>query len=322
MKPLHCLTLSLSLATLLLPYLSYSAEVVDRVEAIVNKRAIYKSDVDKFKKLIPLRMKIDPIFANQDIAKNPNASNSDIVQYLVDEEIITQKFPVTDSEVEQEINGIQANLKIDRDGLKQAISREGFKFEEYSQLMRASLSKRSLIDREIRNKATVSEDDLKAEHNRTQSGKKSFSGSFHLYLIRITKKNYKTPALAKDEATKTLKSIGGSESFEDIAKRASDDSSASNGGDLGYLSYSDMSETFQKEVRKLSPGKTSGVVDDGKSFFILKVSDIKADTDASYEKEKEAIRAKLLETEFQHQIKLWVDRQHSLNFIKINSKKP
>ncbi len=300
---------------------SGAAEVVDRVEAIINKKAIYKSDVARFRKLVPLRMKIDPIFSNQAIAKVASPSDVEIVQFLVDEEIISQKFPVTDSDVEQEINGIQANLKIDRDSLKQAISREGFKFEEYYQLMRASLSKRTLIDREIRSKATVSEDDLKAEYNKERSGKKTFSGSFHLFLIKVTKKNYKSVALAKGEAEKAVARLKKGDSFEEVAKSISDDASASNGGDLGYLSYSDMSEVLQKEVRLLGPGKVGGITDDGNSFLVLKVADVKADVDSGFEKEKEVIRGKLLETEFQHQIKLWIERQRSLNYIKINTKK-
>ncbi len=45
------------------------AQVVDRVEAIVNKSVVYKSDVDQFKKLAPLRMKVDPFFAADPLAK-------------------------------------------------------------------------------------------------------------------------------------------------------------------------------------------------------------------------------------------------------------
>ncbi len=303
----------------LLPLFS-SAEVVERLEAIVNKKAIYLSDVQKFRRLTPLRAKIDPLFSNDAIAKIANPTEGDIVNFLVSEETIDQKFPVPDTDVEQEINGIQTNLKIDRDGLKQAIAREGYKFEDYFQLMRVSLAKRQLLDHEIRNKATISEDDLKSEYNRKQSGSKTFQGSFHLLLMKFTKSNFKSTALAKETAEKSLASLTKGEAFEEVAKKDSDDSSAANGGDLGYLSYGDMSANLQKEVRKLSPGKASGIIDEGKAFLIIKIADIKADTDANYEKEKEAIRSKMLEGEFQHQIHLWLEHERTLNYVKINSK--
>lgn len=294
------------------------AEVVDRVAAIVNKKAIFQSDIVQFKKLLPLRSKVDPIFSNHPISKKPNASDSEVVSFLIDENIISEKFPVADADVEQEINGIQANLHIDRESLKAAIGREGFKFDEYFQLMRVSLAKRQLIEREIRNKAAVSDDDLRSEHNRAQSGSKSFRGTFQIHLLQVAKADFKTPALAREEAEKALAELKKGTAFEDVAKKFN---SNETDGDLGYLSYSDMVPSLQKEVQKLGPDKFSPVFDDGKNFSVVKVGAIKSNDDSGFNKEKDALRGKLLETEFQHQIQLWLERQRALNYIKINLKK-
>jgi parvulin-like peptidyl-prolyl isomerase len=296
--------------------------LVDRLEAIVNKKAIYLSDVEKFRHLMPLRAKVDPLFNNNPIAREAHPDDAAIVSFLVDEELINQKFPVADADVEQEINGIQTNLKIDRAGLKEAITREGFKFEEYFQLMRTSIAKRQLIDREIRSKAAVSDDDLKSEYNREQSGAKNFKGLFHLSLMKFTKANFKSPKLAKEQAEKALDEVTKGEEFRDVAKKESDDMSAPNGGDMGYLSYDDMSENLQQNVRNLPPGKTSAVIDDGKTYLIVKVEDIKADTDTGFEKDKDQIRGRLMEGEFAHQVRLWLDRERSLAFVKINTATP
>ncbi len=296
------------------------ADVVERIEAIANKKPIFKSDVDQFRKLKPLRSKIDPIFANDPMAKKENPSDYEIVNFLIDESLIVDKFPVPDPEVEQEINGIQANLKIDREQLREAIAREGFKFEEYFKLMRTSLSKRQLLDREIRNKASVSDDDLTAEYNRQHSGSKSFHGSFHVFLIRISKSNFKTYELAKDQVKKTMDALKRGDPFEEVAKRDSDDPSQGNGGDLGFLSYGEMSPTIQKEVQKLDPGKVSDIAEDNRSFVIVKITEIKAEGDPEFEKEKDSLRAKLLEKEFQHQIRLWIDHQRTVSFVSTNIK--
>lgn len=297
------------------------ATLVDRVVAIVNKRAIYKSDIDRFRNLIPLRAKIDPLFAGGPLARKLQPSDEEALQFLIDEAIITDKFPINDSEVEQEINTIQANLKVNRDSMRSAIAREGFKFEEYFGLMKTSIAKRQLIDREIRNKAAVSEDDIRAEYNRAHAGTRTFSGSFHLYLIRILKSKYKTPALAREAALSTLESIRKGEGFEEVARQSSDDPSQDAGGELGYLSYSEMSPVLQAEVRKLGTDKTSGVVDDGGSFLIIRVKDIKAEeNDPGFAKEKDLLRSRLMEGEFQHQVELWLARERLSNFVKINSK--
>lgn len=305
-------------------FLSFSvsarAEVVERVEAIINKKAIYLSDVARFKELAPLRVKIDPLFSNEPLAKKAKPSEMEVVDFLIDESLIVDKFPVSDAEVEQEITSIQGNLKIDRDQLKQAINREGFKFEDYFKLMRVSVAKRQLIDRDIRNKAVVSDDDLLAEYNRGHSTSKSFQGEFHLFLIKISKTNFKSVALAKVEAQRALDAIHKGEAFSEVAKRSSDDASQAAGGDLGFLTYGEMSPALQKEVQKLGPEKTSALIDSGESFLIIKVGELRSGSDAGFDREKDALRGKLMESEFQHQVRLWLDRERALNFVKINIK--
>jgi parvulin-like peptidyl-prolyl isomerase len=295
--------------------------IVDRIEAIVNKSAIYLSDVKKFRNTSSLRMKVDPLFANNPLSRK-QPSDSEIVEYLVSENLILEKFPVNDVELDQEINSIQTNLQISREGLKSAISREGFLFEDYQELMRASISKRQLIDRDIRNKASVSEDELKTEYNKSRSGSKNFQGSIHLHLIKITKKNYKNIKAAKEMLQEAHKELNDGISFSEVAKKTSDDPSSSNGGDLGFLSYQDMNTNLQKEVQKFFNSKTKdkfASFEDDQSLNLIQISEISNDVDSGFEKQRDQLRGKLLEIEFQHQIELWIDRQKSLNYVKINS---
>src|SRR5690348_3734709 len=83
--------------------------LVERLEASVNSSIILLSDVAKFRSLLKLRSQLDPLFAGTTIAaKGDGASDSEIVEFLIDEKLITQQFAVNDQEIEQEINSIQA----------------------------------------------------------------------------------------------------------------------------------------------------------------------------------------------------------------------
>jgi peptidyl-prolyl cis-trans isomerase SurA len=296
------------------------AELVDRVEAIVNKSPIFRSDMDQFRSLIPLRAKIDPLFSSEPLSRKAKPTDADILNFLIDESIIMSKFPVTDAEVEQEISGIQNNFKIDRETLKAAMLREGFSFEDYFKMMRISVAKKQLISREINNKAAVSDDDVKAEYNRARAGLKSFRGTFQISLIRITKSNYKTASAAREEGLHALEEIKAGKSFEEVAKAYSNDPSLESGGDLGFLSYSEMSPLLQREVQKLGPGRISGLIEDKSDFLVVRVGEVRADVDEDFEREKESIRARLKNAELQHQVRIWLDRERSVNFVKVNQK--
>jgi parvulin-like peptidyl-prolyl isomerase len=181
--------------------------------------------------------------------------------------------------------------------------------------MRASLSKRLLIEREIRNKAAVSEDEIRTEYNRSQSGSKSFRGSFRIQMIRIPKATYKTPMLARTAALEALEALKKGEAFPDVAARSNPDGSS---GDLGFLSYTDMQPLIQQEVRKLGSNKTGELLEDPTAYMIIRVGEIRADADSGLDRAREGIRARLMDTEFRHQLKLWLQRERAKNLVKVN----
>jgi peptidyl-prolyl cis-trans isomerase SurA len=290
---------------------------VDRLEASVNASLIFTSDVARFKKMMKLRSQLDPLFAGTQLAQEgENAPTNRIVDFLIDEHLIAQEFPVTDSEVEQEINGIQSNNKIDRTQLKGAIAQQGATFEDYFELIRVGASKRNLIDKDIRTKVTITDDDIKNYFYTHYAQDKPGNRVYHLQAILISPKSYKTPAAAKDVAQKALKDINSGESFEDVAKRVSDDASASAGGDLGELTESQMSPLIRENVQTLKIGQVSSLLGNTKAgFYILRLMNVESDENARLEKMKDEIRNQLVTQEYQHQIALWLERQRQTAFI-------
>ncbi len=295
------------------------AVVVDRVEASVNSSLILLSDVKKFRETVSLRSQLDPLFTGTVVAeKGSKASNSDIVRFLVDEKIILQQFPMGDAEVEQEINQIQSNNKIDRATLKSTLSEQGYAFEDYFDLIRSGASKRTLIDREIRSKVLISDEDVKNYFYNHYSKKSSVPLSYRVAIITIDPSNYKTPVAAREIAERALKSLRAGESFEEVARRTSDDPSAKSGGDLGTMTDDQMSPQIREALKKLKIGEVSDVLGSPSSrFFILRLVDVNSSEQNHFNKVKEEIRNQLLTAEYQHQISLWLDRQRQNAFIHV-----
>jgi peptidyl-prolyl cis-trans isomerase SurA len=294
--------------------------VLDRLEASVNSALILLSDVKRFRETLRLRAQLDPLFAGTTIASKGAASaDKEIVEFLINEKIISSQFPANDSDVEQEITSIQANNRISRDQLKSALKEQGFSFDDYFELIRASIGKRNLIERDIRTKVTISDDDVKNYfyNHYSQAGGGAAARAFHLKIIAVSGKSYKNMAGAREVADRARKSIEGGEAFEDVAKRVSDDPSAESGGDLGTLTEDQIAPLIKEQLKKLKVGELSAVFGGGKSgaFFLLKLVDVKTSDTDRLEKVKEEIRNQLYAGEYQHQIALWLDRQRQNAFI-------
>ncbi len=272
--------------------------VVDRIESIIGKDIILRSDIDRLKTEAPLKSKIDFLFASHPLSKNPSPTRQELRTYLEGERLALQKFPVSDSDVTAEIESIKNQLKIDTPTLKAALGREGVSFEQYTELMRASLAKRQLLDREIRNKVNFSDQDLYSEYLKSKKPGERSKGDIHLQIVKFDKADYKTPALAKQQLQEALKR---DTPFNELVK--------DQGTDLGFLSVADLNPAYVKASEGLKKDQISGINEDATAFFVVKLVDQKSGQDSAFEKEKDRIRAKLAEVEYQRQITFWIERQ-------------
>jgi peptidyl-prolyl cis-trans isomerase SurA len=292
--------------------------IIDRLEAAVNSQLVLLSDVEEFRKTLKLRSQLDPIFAGTSIAqKGASATTDEIVNFLIDEKLIAQAFPVSDTEVEQEINSIQSNNHIDRTQLRAALAEQGFTFDEYFELIRVSASKRNLIDRDIRTKVTISDEDVKNYFFSHYPAGDQGNRSYTLRLIFISPKTYKTPEATREAAQSALNAVKGGEAFDEVAKRVSDDASASVGGDMGTLKEDQMSPLIRDHIKNLKIGEVTSIFGDAKrGYYIVKLMDVKTGESDRLQKVRDEIRAQLTASEYQHQIQLWLQRQRQTAYIR------
>jgi peptidyl-prolyl cis-trans isomerase SurA len=291
---------------------------IEKLEASVNANLILLSDVLKFRETLKLRAQLDPLFPGTKVAsEGENATAPTVTDFLIDEKIITQQFPVTDTEVEQEINSIQSNNHIDRNQLKHALLEQGFSFDQYFELIRVSVAKRNLIDRDIRTKVSISDDDIKNYFYNHYAKTVAVPMAYKLRMISVSLKNYKNSAGARDVAVNALKSIKAGDSFEDVAKRVSDDANAESGGDLGTVTEDQVSPSMREQVKKLKIGQVSEVFGGAQNgaFYILKLEDLKTAESERLDKMKDEIRNQLTTGEYQHQIGIWLERERANAFI-------
>ncbi len=296
---------------------SHSEAVIDRLEASVNSDLILLSDIEKFRKTEKLRAQLDPLFANTPVAKHGlNATDTDIVDFLIDEKLIANQFPVSDADVEQAINEIQANNHIDRATLKNALAEQGFTFDEYFEMIRQSTSKRNLIDRDIRIKVNITDDDVKNYYFNHYVPDNSGPRSYALKIISVSVKNYKSASAARKSAGTALAELRHGESFEEVARRYSDDPSGQTGGDLGLVSEDQLAPVIRDQLKSLRIGQISDIFGSRKTgYYIIKLDDVKTNDSNRYNELKEQIKSQLASAEYQRQIGLWLERRRQSAFI-------
>ena len=115
-------------------------------------------------------------------------------------------------------------------------------------------------------------------------------------LFRISE-NAKTAEIQEilDRAKKVLDLARKGDNFAELARKYSDDSTASKGGDLGYFKSGDMVKPFADSAFSLKKGEISDLVRTRFGVHIIKVEDIKEEAVKPLAAVKETVRQSLKE---------------------------
>lgn len=168
----------------------------------------------------------------------------ELIQQLEDNQIIKQeaskeKIVVTSKEVDEEYNKLVENAG-GPDKVKETLQNlYGWTIADFKEKVRFSLVQKKLADK------------ITNDPNRN--------------------------GVAKAKAEDLLNQVKNGASFEELAKANSEDSSASNGGDLGFIEKGQTVPEFEQAAFALEQGQVSGIVKTQYGFHIIKVTEKQAD---------------------------------------------
>ncbi|HEY8280181.1 MAG TPA: peptidyl-prolyl cis-trans isomerase [Bdellovibrionota bacterium] len=297
------LFLSLSLA---------HAREIDRTAVLVNGDVILRSDLRAFGKNFQLRREIDPFVSLMGLG-GPGAKEKEILDYLVQERMVLQKFAPTDEEIEEEVNAVQRNNRIDRDHLKEVLKSQGVKFEDYRRLMGVSVSKRKLIDKDLRLLAAISDEDVK-NYYYTDSVYSARRKQQKLVLSYTLQQMLLPSSNVTETAQKRLK---GGEDFDSVAAELAGRGVESSR--LGTISEENMNPKIKDAIQGLRVGESTKAVSAGSGYMILRILEIGAPKDPVFEKERERIRNELFQKALVSQLKLWTEREKASSYIHFSN---
>ncbi|MGZ3694186.1 MAG: peptidylprolyl isomerase [Bdellovibrionota bacterium] len=286
------------------------ARTVDRTLGLVNAEVVLQSDITAFHKTFALRHEIDPFIQLLDISSS--ATSKQVLDYLVQERLVLQKFPATEDEIEEEINAVQRNNHIDRDRLKEVLSSQGVKFDDYRKLMAVSVSKRKLIDRELRPLAAVSDEDVKNFYY-TDASFLSHRKEQKLVLTYSLQQLLVPNSEVAEAAQKKLKA---GTDFDSVASELA--SKGVESSKLANISEENMNSKIREAIQGLKVGETTKTLSAGTGYMILRIQEVGAPKDPVFEAEKEKIRGTLFQKGLLAQLKLWSEREHNSSYVHLS----
>ena len=283
---------ALLLLAMTLPALSQAAaaqkggEVVDRVIAIVEDKAVLQSELE-----LEYRNRLMQMERTMLTDAEESELKAEIVEALVSEllmrvhaEKVGIRVPDEDvfSEVDKRIEDGKRMIG-GEEAFQKQLEREGLTVQQLRELWTDKLKTRMLSERlmyaEVMKDIRVTESDVRGYYNEhlDELPRRPATVSLAQILILPSASDEITlSARTKLEEIEKLLQAGGD--FAELATEHSEGPSAKYGGSLGYIDLKDLNNPeFEVAVRKLTVGEVSGPVLTEFGYHLIKLEDVSGD---------------------------------------------
>lgn len=285
------------------------AEVIDRVVASVDGQPITTQDITLY------------AAANGKTAPDPNDPNASaetrsVLKALISEALLQQEVKkyadkVDDSQVDAYIKNLQRKSNVTDAEMRAQLKQAGASYAELRKKVRLQIETMTMINDEVRKRINISPAEIKAYYDAHPGEFTTKQERFKLAQILIAVPQNATPAqvkAARDKAESIRQQALGGADFAALAGKYSDDSSKTNGGELGYFKPGDLMDPIQKAVENLKAGQISPVVHTKFGFHILKVEEHDLPGRKSLADVSPQIRDTLMTEKAKDEFQRWIDK--------------
>ncbi|WP_163340177.1 peptidylprolyl isomerase [Desulfopila sp. IMCC35008] len=294
-----------------------SAEMVDRIVAVVNDDIITLSELDEEAEGIYQR--IAASVPSEQLQNELMKAREQILDTLIDKRLIAQKaeeqkLSVSDAEVEQALQDVLSRTGMTMQDLVGKLHESGVTEEVYRSTLKSQLLQNKLISNDVQRKIIVT-DEMMLDYYDLNYTSKVDEGSYYLLQMGFnwSSADKKDVPGAKEDARKRAQRVHklatSGQDFRTLARKFSDLPSAVDGGDLGTFLPGDMAEYMKHAVIGLKTGEVSEIVEtrSGYQFFkLLSMGDGEIMMKAPFESVKDEIKRILFDKQMKEAYTIWV----------------
>lgn len=293
---------------------SQAAILLDRVVAIVNQEVItwselYKDmDTDASPQLRELK---------QDEKRKIYKENEEsFLETLINVKLQIQEaksagLVVGDGEVNEAIDNIRKKYSMTDQAFEESLKKEGYTSNEYRKRLKEQILIGKVVNQQVKSKLLVTDEEVKKilAESRDNEG-------YRISQIFFRKpENSDDNRKVEERAASVLEKFRKGGNFSDLAKQYSEDRSAPDGGDLGFIKKDNLLREFADTVAHLKPGEVSNPFWTDRGLHIIKLEEAR-DKKTLTEMKEAAVKA-ATEKLFTDKYNAWIKSLREKSFIEI-----
>lgn len=249
-----------------------SAKVVERIIARINNEIVTQRQYERQRE--ELHSELARQYSGAELETQFREQSKHLLSDLIDQDLLVQKAKDDDINVDPDVikklEEIRVQYKLNsQEDLQKEVEKQGIVWEDFQDQIRRNLLVREVIGREVGSRTSVSREDARKYFNEHKEQFSSPEGVRLAEILIATDKH--TPAEVEQRTKAALDEIKAGDRFNDVAKKYSDDPSATEGGDVGFFKAGTLSSEIDAAIKKLDVNDTSDAFKTKYGTMIVKV---------------------------------------------------
>ncbi|EAO1804154.1 peptidylprolyl isomerase SurA [Salmonella enterica] len=252
-------------------------QVVDKVAAVVNNGVVLESDVDGLMQSV----KLNAGQAGQQLPDDATLRHQ-ILERLIMDQIILQMgqkmgVKITDEQLDQAIANIAKQNNMTMDQMRSRLAYDGLNYSTYRNQIRKEMIISEVRNNEVRRRITVlpQEVDALAKQIGTQNDASTELNLSHILIALPENPTSEQVNDAQRQAESIVEEARNGADFGKLAITYSADQQALKGGQMGWGRIQELPGIFAQALSTAKKGDIVGPIRSGVGFHILKVNDLR-----------------------------------------------
>ena len=299
------------------------AVVVDRIVAVVNDEIITLYDLNKT--LQPYEENIRALdYSPEKARKTLFKLRTDLLNKLIDEKLADQQIKknnikVSTQEIDMTIERLKEMRSYTDEDLRAGLAQQGLTMEEYRENLRQQLLRRNLVNREVKSKIVVTNEEIEKYYN---DHREKYAGKvkYHIWNMAIRFSTYADTAekeMAAEKMEAILAKLKQGAAFESLVKETPSAPGEPVGADLGLYELDELSPELRQVVQNMKAGEYSPLLISDNGIQIVFVEEVLATDPKAISEAKKEIENILYDEAINNRYNIWLGELRKRSHIKI-----
>lgn len=292
------------------------AEVVDKIEVIVNDEMITRREIDRL--LTPIYEKYRTMYDAETLLFKASEARQKIIEQLIEDKLIYSEakksnIKVDEKEIDEKIDNVMKKVGGKAELMSMLASQQITPKELRARYMEQAMSRR-LVEQKVGAKITVTPAEVNEYYSKHTD---QFSEPEQVLVSNIMITPGDNPAKAANLANEISKRLAEGCDFGGLAKIYSEGPGAQEGGSMGYVKRGDLMPQIEETVFNLKEKEVSKVVQTSLGYHIFKVEERRPMQVRSLQEAKRDVEEAVFTEEMSQKVKAWVEVLKKNAYIEI-----